>query len=363
MLTLFIRLLRSYTDRAFATLAYLGDVLVGDANRDVKRIRQSRWVILIAAAVIALVAIPAPSQAKTITWAGCGISKNAFMAEMAAAYKKKTGVEIDFKGGGATKGIREVASKKVEIGGTCRQVIDDPKYLMPIPEERYVQLIPVAWDALVVIVHKDNPVDNITLDQIRALYTGKITNWKELGGTDAPIELYVRQGKISGVGRTLRELVFTNYDQDFVAAHVMDSSGPLERAIVENPRGIGITGVSSARKLKWQGLVKILKLEGKDPSYDNIKNGHYLLYRPLYMVTHLGSPNPDVQNFIDFVMGPEGEQVMRSVGTVPYADAIGLWLKYLAQQNKAISRLASAEDQDHREQRPTGDRRSRMKPK
>jgi phosphate transport system substrate-binding protein len=269
----------------------------------------------------------------TLTWAGCGISKNAFMAEMAAAYKKKTGVEIDFKGGGATQGIRHVASNEVKIGGTCRHVIEDSETMTTIFSERRVQLTPVAWDALAVIVHKDNPVSNITLQQVRDLYVGRITNWKELGGKDAPIELYVRKGKISGVGRTLRELVFNNYDQDFLAQHVVDSTGPLERAIVENPNGIGMTGISSARKLK----AKILKLDGKEPSYENIKNGDYVLYRPLYMVTHMQDRDPEVKKFLDFVMGSEGKAVMRSVGTVPYEDAVHLWLKYLDQQNKALA--------------------------
>ncbi|MCR4301875.1 MAG: phosphate ABC transporter substrate-binding protein, partial [Sulfuricaulis sp.] len=245
-----------------------------------------------------------------------------------------TGVEIDFKGGGATKGIRQVASREVNIGGTCRHVIEDTQTYMTLPEERRVKLTPVAWDALAVIAHKDNPVTNITLAQVRELYTGRITNWKQLGGKDEPIELYVRKGKISGVGRTLRELVFNNYEQEFTATHVVDSSGPLERAVVENSRAIGITGISSARKIP----VKILTLDGKEPSYENIKKGDYLLYRPLYMVTHLQDNNPEVRKFINFVMSMEGKQVMRGVGTVPYEDAIDLWLKYLDQQNRALAR-------------------------
>jgi phosphate transport system substrate-binding protein len=271
----------------------------------------------------------------TLTWAGCGISKNAFMAEMAAAYKKKTGVEIDFKGGGATKGIRQVASHEVKIGGTCRHVIEDSETMTTISSERRVQLTPVAWDALAAIVHKDNPVNNLTLQQLRDLYLGKITNWKELGGRDAPIELYVRTGKISGVGRTLRELVFNNYDQEFVAKHVVEESATLEKDMVTNPNGIGVTGVSSARKIT--SIAKILKLEGKDPSYENIKKGDYMLYRPLYMVSHMQERDPEVKRFLEFVMGPEGKAVMRSVGTVPYEDAVHLWLKYLDQQNKALA--------------------------
>jgi phosphate transport system substrate-binding protein len=299
-----------------------------------------KLLILRAAAVSIsafLISLPTGAAQQKLTWAGCGISKGAFMAEMAAAYQKKTGIEIDLKGGGATKGIRDVSSKKMDIGGTCRHVIEHPERLTTLPEERRVQLTPVAWDALVVIVHKDNPVENITLQQIRDLYTGKISNWQQLGGKDQPVELYVRKGKISGVGRTKREMIFHNYEQEFVAKHVVEESANLEKDMVTNLNGIGITGISSARKIK--SIAKILKLEGKDPSYEHIKNGEYLLYRPLYMVTHIQNSNPEVKKFLDFVMGPEGKQIMRSVGTVPYEDAIALWLKYLDQQKLAIANM------------------------
>ena len=239
------------------------------------------------------------------------------------------------RGGGATKGIREVSKRKVDIGGTCRHLIEDSASMLSHPEERRVQFAPVAWDALVAIVHKDNPVSTVTLDQIRKLYTGKFTNWKELGGHDAPIELYVRKGKISGAGRTKRGLIFNNYEQQFVAKYVVDESATLEKDMVSNPNGVGMTGVSSARKLG--SSAKILMLKGKEASYENIKNGQYILYRPLYVVTHMQDNNPDVKKFLTFVMGEEGKKVMRGVGTVPYEDAIGLWLKYLDEQNKALA--------------------------
>ena len=289
----------------------------------------------------ALLAAPA-ADSNTLKWAGCGISKSAFMSEMAAAYEKKSGIKIELVGGGATKGIRQVSNKEVSIGGTCRHVIEKETTMMTVDEERRVQLTPVAWDALAVIVHKDNPDKNITLQQVRDLYEGKISNWKELGGKDAPIELYVRKGKISGVGRTLRELVFNDYHKEFVARHVVDSTGPLERAIVENPNGIGITGVSSARKLK--GKAKMLELGGKEPSYDNIKSGQYVLYRPLYIVTNMEDHRPQVRNFVQFVSSEEGKSIMRKVGTVPYEDAVGLWLTYLDQQNKAMANRLHIDD-------------------
>lgn len=279
----------------------------------------------------------AHSANNKITWAGCSISKNAFMTEMAEAYYKKTGIKVELKGGGATKGIRGVAAKEVNVGGTCRHVVEDWKTLNTVTEERRVQLTPVAWDALVVIVHKDNPVENITLEQLRDVYLGKITNWRQLRGRDAPIEAYARKGKISGVGRTMRELVFSNYEQDYIVKHIVKESASLEKDIVTDPNGLGVTGVSSARKIK--DIAKILKLNGKEPSYENIKDGQYLLYRPLYMVTHLQNTDPEIRKFISFVLSEEGKQVMRRVGTVPYEDAIPLWLKYLDQQNRAIANM------------------------
>ena len=297
-------------------------------------------LVVLLMGALPLLAESAP--AKKITWAGCGISKNAFMGEMATAYEKKTGVKIELLGGGATKGIRQVSNKEVQIGGTCRHVIEKDNSMMAHDEERRVELRPVAWDALVMIVHKDNPVDNVTIDQMRKIFKGQITNWKALGGKDAPIELYVRKGKISGVGRTLRELMFYNYEEEFVAKYVVEESATLEKDMVTNPNGVGVTGVSSARKLK--GVAKILKLDGKEASYDNIRTGQYLLYRPLYIVTNLQEKDPEVKKFVTFVAGDEGKQIMRSVGTVPYEDAIGLWLTYLEQQNKATNNRLKIEE-------------------
>ena len=261
---------------------------------------------------------------KTLHWAGCGITKKAFMKELAVAYEKIYGVHFVLEGGGATKGIRRVKDRNVNIGGSCR-----PK-IAGAPEERFVRMTPVAWDALVVMVHKDNPVSNISLRQVKELYEGKITNWKELGGNDAPIELLIRKGKISGVGLTLRQLVWGNPDQEFKGSAEYPSSGPLEKAVVENPNAIGISGISSASKRD----VKLLALEGKIPNYENIKAGHYLLYRPLY-ITYMSRNNPqlkEIKRFISFALSKKGREIIRSQGVVPYLDGIDLSSKLKAQR-------------------------------
>jgi len=270
----------------------------------------------------AMAQTPAMTQAiddNVITWAGCGITKKAFMAELAKGYEAKTGVKMDLHGGGATRGIRDTAGRKMDMGGSCR---------MTLPElnssEMYVTLHPVAWDALAIIMHPSNPVENITSDQVRDIYLGKIKNWKELGGQDAPLELFVREGKISGVGYAIRQYLFKDGSVEFKASKVVRSSGPLEQAVEQNPNAMGITGVSSARKRQ----VKIIGIDGKVPTYDNVKNGSYGLYRPLYLVTS-PSPSPKVRDFLKFANSAEGRQIIRDNGTVPYRDALSLMSKML----------------------------------
>lgn len=266
---------------------------------------------------------------RSIMWAGCGITKKAFMAELAKAYEKKTGIKVNLAGGGATKGIRDAAQGVIDIGGACRPIIEGH------PEERSAYQIPVAWDALVVIVHPNNPVSTITSAQLKDIYLGNITNWQELGGPNAPLNLYVRQGKLSGVGRTLRELVFANYDQEFTSgAKVMKSSGPLEKAVEDDVYGLGVTGIASGQRRK----VKLLQLNGKEPNFDNIKSGSYVLYRPLYLVTKGYQADKRVKDFVTFALSNEGRDIIRKSGTVPYADAIGLVMKQVEQYDTAMEK-------------------------
>ncbi len=263
-----------------------------------------------------------------LRWVGCGISKKAYMVALAEAYEQKTGVKIDLQGGGATRGIREVAASTADIGGSCRRRIFSAK------QERGITQVPVAWDALVVIVHKDSPVNNIALADLRKVYLGEIRNWSELGGPDAPIKLFARKGKISGVGRTTRKLLFDDYDQEFAASQIFPSSGPLEEAVVGDHNAIAISGISSARKRD----VKILALDGKYPSYENVQSGNYLLYRPLYLVYHEDSPNVErIKDFIQYADSEEGRNVIRKNGTVPYLEGLNL-MKVKLEEARAARR-------------------------
>ncbi|MDH5571717.1 MAG: phosphate ABC transporter substrate-binding protein [Gammaproteobacteria bacterium] len=271
--------------------------------------------------------IQAESTSNELNWVGCGITKKAFMDELAKAYEKKTGIHINIDGGGATKGIRAVAAGTADIGGSCRSVLN------ALPEERDAKQTPVAWDALVIIVNNKNKVKNLALEQLKAIYLGKIKNWREVGGADAPIELYVRQGKLSGVGRMLRELVFGNYEQEFVATHVVDSSGPLEKEIEDNVNAIGVTGVSSAIRRN----LKILSLDGVEPSYENIKAAKYSLYRPLYLISNRNNTNPFIDEFINFALSREGQEIIKKAGSIPYSEAMAL-IMYQIERDQQVNR-------------------------
>jgi phosphate transport system substrate-binding protein len=256
-----------------------------------------------------------------ISWAGCGITKKAFMAELAKAYEDKTGVKILLEGGGATRGIRDTVHQKLDMGGSCRMNLPSEDR-----SELHASMHPVAWDALAVITHKSNPVKNISTQKVRDIYKGKITNWRQLGGPNAPIHLYVRRGKISGVGYAIRQYLFKDSMAEFVTEkkYVMRSSGPLEKSIEKDANGIGITGISSARKRE----VKIIALDDKQPSYENVMRGKYVLYRPLYLVT-TPTPSAKVKDFVSFAMSKEGREIIRQNGTVPYRDAPQLMSKML----------------------------------
>lgn len=283
------------------------------------------------ASILLFLAMSFATQAKVLTWVGCGITKKAFMAEMAVAYEKKTGIKIDLEGGGATKGIQSVIAKNADVGGTCRFRVEEDG-----ASKATIVFNPVAWDALTVVVHKSNPVDSITVEQLKDVYTGKITNWSKLGGPDQPLELFIRKGKISGVGHTIRQLLFGDTEMEFAGSEVFPSSGPLEKAVEQNANAIAMTGISSARKRDF----KILKLEGKEPSFENIKRGYYLLYRPLYLVSNREGENySEIRDFLTFVHSRVGRDIMRKNGVVPYLEAV--WLNVKLQKQWDNSRKIS----------------------
>ena len=257
----------------------------------------------------------------TLKWTGCGITKKAFMEEAARAYQAKTGVAIELSGGGATKGIRFVNSGMTDLGGCCRPAFSDefPK------EEGKVFLTVVAWDALVPIVHPDQVVETLTTEQLKGILTGKISNWKEVGGADRPMHVIVRTGNLSGVGAMTRLILFDDpglaYRED---AEVVKSSGPAEEAVEQDVDAITITGVSSALHRK----VKLLALNGAYATAENIAAGEYATFRPLYISYTLSEQMAESKAFLDWLISEEGQAVVERCGTVSLRQGAELTRKF-----------------------------------
>lgn len=271
----------------------------------------------------------------SLKWVGCGVTKKAFMEELAKGYEQQAGVKISLDGGGATRGIRDVDAGAADLGGSCRHALD-------VPEESDVVFLPIAWDALVVVVHKDNPLNEIRRDQVGDVFTGKITSWAQLNpdADDIPIHAHVREGKISGVGYMERLLMYYDPELDYsqhCSAHA--STGPLEAALQKDPNGIAITGISSAAR---QPGLKILALDGVQPSVENLINGSYEFIRPLYLTVH--KDHRDIgpaADFVKFALSAKGQQIIASTGTVPMAK-IGseLFDRFYAKLEKAHLKVA-----------------------
>ena len=267
--------------------------------------------LVLAGAAAFLLTFSAPSSAQELNWTGCGITKKAFMAEVAAAYETKTGVKIALSGGGATKGIRATAAGTSDMGGACRHALLDDGGTIRADEKDAV-LTQVAWDAVVFIVHPDNPVSDISLGNVKGIYDGRITSWKDLGGPDKKIALATRESKGSGVGHMLRLLAFNDADYEFKArSFKVKSTGPLERKVEGTETAMGADGVSSAKK----SAVKILSVDGVAPTKENLSSGSYPLFRPLYIVTNK-SASADVGKVVEFMLSPEGQEIIAGQGTV-----------------------------------------------
>lgn len=273
------------------------------------------------------------TAAEVIKWTGCGITKKAFMGELAKVYEEKTGIVVSLSGGGATKGIRKTNDGEADMGGNCR-----PALPLAYPGiESNVEMYLVAWDALVPVVHGSNPISSLTSQQLKDVLRGKIVNWKELGGEDKPIFVLAREGKISGVGYMTRKIIFSGENVDYTPnASIMKSSGPLENKVSFDPYAIGITGVSSAKKRIESGKnMKILEVDGIEASKENIGSGKYPFFRPLYLSVNSKAENyAQVKDLIDWVLSDEAQQIIDSVGTVNLQVGKGLKDKFINWESK-----------------------------
>lgn len=268
---------------------------------------------LIVLAVFVIMSFSLRADDNVLTWTGCGISKKAYVINLAKAFETKEKVEVKITGGGATKGIRKTAMGETDVGGSCRLYLRQTAGDVH-PEESNVEFIQVAWDALVPIVNLENPVSSIALDDLKKIYLGEITNWSQVAShSQAPIELVVRNGKYSGVGHMFRKLVFNDPELEFKHyAFAEKSTGPLEKRVGKVANALAMDGISSAKK----SFLKTIAVDGVLPTKENIGSGKYPLFRPLYLTLPKNSESKMARAFVEFALSEEGQQIISKNGTV-----------------------------------------------
>ncbi|GAB6273520.1 MAG: phosphate ABC transporter substrate-binding protein [Peptococcaceae bacterium] len=208
--------------------------------------------------------------------------------------EKNPEVRIAVTGGGSGVGVKDAADGKVNIGMASRELKDtDPPGLTATT---------IAKDAVVVVVHPNNPISELTKEKVKDIFMGNITNWKALGGKDAPIIVHSRVAPSGTLDFFIEE--FLGKGENVVAtAKTHASNGLLRQSVSANENTIGFLSMGYVDE-----SVKALKMDGVEPTIDNAKNGTYLYVRPLNLVTK-GEPADLAKSFIDFATSPEGQEI------------------------------------------------------
>lgn len=236
------------------------------------------------------------------------------MAPLVAALGRRfqtmhPGVIIEVATGGSALGIHDVREGSCDIGMVGRALKDNERDLIGLP---------IARDGVCLVLHKDNPVKSLSSEQIVGIYTGKITNWKAVGGNDAAITAINRPE-----GRAQSEL-FTHFfkikTEDFKVSRVAGDNREGIKAVVENPNAIVYMSIGETDISVAQGTpIKPLPMDGIAATSRNVRNGQFPIQRPLMLVTRT-LPSGLNKTFVDFALSSSSTEVIRECGFVPYLD-------------------------------------------
>jgi phosphate transport system substrate-binding protein len=223
---------------------------------------------------------------------------------------KHSDVNITVSESGSGNGAKSLINGTCDIADMSRFMKDEEfkaaveKNIMPVAHV-------IAMDGLPVIVHPSNPVTNLTTEQIRDIYTGKIKNWKEVGGPDKEIVIVSRDTN-SGTYETFETMVM-NKEKIVASAEYVGSNGAVRQRVQSTPTAIGYAGLGFVDR-----TVKAVSVNGIMPSRETVSSGVYPIARPLYMFTNgypkLGSP---AHHFVTLYLTKEGQEIIESIGYVP----------------------------------------------
>lgn len=228
--------------------------------------------------------------------------------------KKNAGSSVTVVGGGSGVGIKSLIDGQTEIAMASRKVKMDEKLKLQDAGKAYKEVV-FAQDALAVVVHPSNKISQLTREQLESIFTGKVKNWKDVGGDNMPIVVYSRETS-SGTYEFFKEHVMKN--KNFApTALMMPATGAIIQSVSQTKGAIGYVGLAYLEK-----EVKALKVsydKGKTfvaPSVESAKNKSYPISRPLQLY-YLASVEKTVNPFIQYVLSAEGQKTVGEIGYIP----------------------------------------------
>lgn len=257
------------------------------------------------------------------------VTSRGMVDAIAKAYEASGGGRVDVQPFNTLSGIDAALNGSADIAASAR-----PGFTGRV-QEAGLNFTPVAWDALVMITSPDNPVGSITLKQLRDVYYGEITNWKDLGGKDEPIDLYTVASPLDGAEFSLRRLLYGSGDARVMMPRMYINVSTLEQGVALDPKSLGLSTLSGVHDNKQ---VKIIPIEGVTPTPATVADGSYPLYFTIYLASSPSSPHAaEITKFMDFLRTDKAKQLARSHDLLPYSDAPTLTAQTIDQQIAAIN--------------------------
>ncbi len=250
--------------------------------------------------VISLFMVNCTQKSHDIIVAG-STSVQPFIEKIAEEYMAKhPGVKINVQGGGSTAGIQAVFNKTCAIGTSSRHLA---------PSENSLHKFLMAIDGIAVVVHPDNPITGLTHDELKDIFSGRIINWKEVGGPDRKIFAVTRE-EGSGTRGAFEELIMHGTAISD-ACLVQDSNGAIREIIANTPQAIGYISAGLV-----DNRVKPLAIDAVLPSFENIGSGEYKFVRPFLLLTK-DEPAGCTKEFLDYVLSAEAQHILEHEGLIP----------------------------------------------
>jgi len=224
------------------------------------------------------------------------------------------GTRVQVTGGGSGTGIAALINGGTDICEASRPMKDKEKEQVRSRHGKDVKEIPVALDGVAVYVNESSPIQALSEPQIKGIYTGKITNWRDVGGADQRIVAYSRENN-SGTYVFFKEHVLGN--EDFAREiQTLPGTAAVANAVAKDPASIGYGGIAYATGIRAIAVRRDETSEAVHPSLQTVRSGQYPLSRSLFFYT-IGEPDGEVKTFIDWVLGAEGQKICEAVGYYP----------------------------------------------